>query len=87
MMYIRTSLMLILPNRPGSLYKFLSRLHVLGINVAKVESRPMTGRDLEMMFYFDLETSIYSEEFVQLMCVLEDLCEEFRYLGSYMEVM
>ena len=82
----RTSLMLILPNRPGSLYKFLARLYVLGINVAKVESRPMPDRELEMMFYFDLETSIYSEEFVQLMCELDDLCEDFRYLGSYREI-
>lgn len=82
----RTSLMLILPNRPGSLYKFLARLYALGINVAKVESRPMPDRELEMMFYFDLETSIYSEEFVQLMCELDDLCEDFRYLGSYREI-
>ena len=83
----RTSLMLVLPNRPGSLYKFLARLYVLGINVAKVESRPIPDRELEMMFYFDLETSIYSEEFVRLMCELDDLCEEFRYLGSYLEVL
>ena len=83
----RTSLMLILPNRPGSLYKFLARLYVLGINVAKVESRAIPGRDLELMFYFDLETSIYSGEFVQLMCELEELCEDFRYLGSYLEVL
>ena len=38
------------------------------------------------MFYFELETSIYSEAFIQLMCELDDLCEEFRYLGSYREV-
>ena len=38
------------------------------------------------MFYFDLETSIYSGEFVQLLCDLEELSEEFRYLGSYNEV-
>ena len=83
----KTSLMLVLPNRPGSLYQFLARLYVLGINVAKVESRPIPDRELEMMFYFDLETSIYSEEFAQLMCELEDLSEEFRYLGSYLEVL
>ena len=83
----RTSLMLILPNRPGSLYTFLARLYVLGINVAKVESRPIPDREFEMMFYFDLDTSIYSEEFVRLMCELDDLCEEFRYLGSYLEVL
>jgi len=38
------------------------------------------------MFYFDLETSIYSEEFVRLIDDLNDISEEFRYLGSYTEV-
>ena len=38
------------------------------------------------MFYFDMEVSIYSEEFLQLICELEDLCEEFKYLGSYREI-
>ena len=56
------------------------------INVTKLESRPLPDRDFEFMFYFDLETSIYSEEFVQLMCELENLCEDFKYLGSYCEV-
>ena len=82
----RTSIMMILPHRPGSLYKFLAKLYALGINVTKLESRPIPDRDFEFMFYFDLETSIYSEEFVQLMCELEDLCEEFKYLGSYREI-
>ena len=83
----RTSIMMVLPHRPGSLYKFLARLYVLGINVTKLESRPIPDRDFEFMFYFDLETSIYSEEFIQLMCELEELCEEFKYLGSYREVL
>ena len=82
----KTSIMMILPHRPGSLYRVLARLYVLGINVTKLESRPIPNRDFEFMFYFDLDTSIYSEEFVQLMCELDDLCEEFKYLGSYSEV-
>ena len=82
----KTSIMVILNHRPGALYKVLARLYVLGINVTKLESRPLPDRDFEFMFYFDLDTSIYSEEFVQLMCELEDLCEEFKYLGSYSEV-
>ena len=82
----RTTLMLVLPHKPGCLYRVLARLYALGINVTKLESRPMPERDFEFMFYLDLETSIYSEEFVHLMCELEDLCEEFKYLGSYIEV-
>ena len=82
----KTSIMMILNHKPGALYKVLARLYVLGINVTKLESRPLPDRDFEFMFYFDLDTSIYSEEFVQLMCELDDLCEEFKYLGSYTEV-
>ena len=82
----KTSIMMILPHKPGALYRVLARMYVLGINVTKLESRPIPNRDFEFMFYFDLETSIYSEEFVQLMCELDELCEEFKYLGSYSEV-
>ena len=82
----KTSIMMILPHKPGSLYKVLARMYTLGINVTKLESRPLPDREFEFMFYFDLETSIYSEEFVQLMCELDELCEEFKYLGSYSEV-
>ena len=82
----KTSIMMILSHKPGSLYRVLARLYVLGINVTKLESRPLPDRNFEFMFYFDLDTSIYSEEFVQLMCELDDLCEEFKYLGSYSEV-
>lgn len=82
----KTSIMMILPHKPGALYKVLARLYTLGINVTKLESRPIPDREFEFMFYFDLETSIYSQEFVQLMCELQDFCEEFKYLGSYTEV-
>ena len=82
----KTSIMMVLNHRPGALYRVLARLFVLGINVTKLESRPLPDRDFEFMFYFDLDTSIYSEEFVQLMCELDDLCEEFKYLGSFSEV-
>ena len=82
----KTSIMMILPHKPGSLYKVLARMYVLGINVVKLESRPLPDRDFEFMFYFDLDTSVYSEEFAQLMCELDGLCEEFKYLGSYSEV-
>ena len=82
----KTTIMMILNHKPGALYKVLARLYTLGINVTKLESRPLPDREFEFMFYFDLETSIYSQEFVQLMCELAQLCEEFKYLGSYSEV-
>ena len=82
----KTSVMMILPHKPGALYKVLARLYALGINLLKLESRPLPDRDFEFMFYLDLETSVYSEEFVQLMYEIGSICEEFKYLGSYTEV-
>jgi len=82
----RTSMMLVLPHRPGSLYKALARFYALGINLNKLESRPLPDRDFEFMFYFDLETSVYAEEFAGLLDSLGEICEECKYLGSYTEV-
>lgn len=82
----RTSLMMVLPHTPGSLYKVLSRFYALGINLNKLESRPLPERDFEFMFYFDLDTPVYSPQFIQLMGELQNICEEFSYLGSYSEV-
>lgn len=82
----RTSLMAVLPHEPGSLYKILSRFYALGINLNKLESRPMPARNFEFMFYFDLDVSVYSPQFLQLMSEMPGVCEEFAYLGSYSEV-
>lgn len=82
----RTSIMLSTVHQPGALYKILARLYALGINITKLESRPIPDRDFEFMFYFDLETSVYSQEFIQIICELSASTEEFTYLGSYSEV-
>jgi chorismate mutase/prephenate dehydratase len=82
----RTSLMMVLPHERGSLYRLLSRFNALGINLTKLESRPMPERSFEFMFYFDFDTSVYSPRFIQLMGELKDLSEEYEYLGSYSEV-
>ena len=82
----RTSLMIVAPHKPGSLYRILSRFNALGINLLKLESRPLPDRDFEFMFYFDLESSVYSPKLAQLLAELEDECDSFTYLGSYSEV-
>ncbi len=82
----RTSIMLATAHKPGALYKVLARFYALGINITKLESRPIPDRDFEFMFYFDLETSIYSQEFIQIVSELAASTEEFTYLGSYSEV-
>ena len=82
----RTSLMVVTPHKPGALYRMLARFNALGINLLKLESRPIPDRDFEFMFYFDLEVSVYSPKLCQLLSELERECEEFSYLGTYSEV-
>lgn len=82
----RTSLMLILPHKPGSLYRIMSRFYAHNINITKLESRPIAGSDFEFMFYFDVNTSVYSPALTSLICELENELESFTYLGSYSEI-
>ena len=82
----KTSLMLVVGHRPGSLYNVLARFNALGINIFKLESRPIPERDFDFMFYFDIEAEVYSEEFLRLMNQIQELSQEFKYLGSYTEI-
>lgn len=82
----RTSLMMTLPHKPGALYNVLSKFYALGINLRKLESRPLPDREFEFMFYFDLECSVYAPEMERIFLDLEEESEHFRYLGTYNEV-
>ncbi len=81
----KTSIMLTIPHKPGSLYNIISKFAALGLNMTKLESRPIPGSNFEFMFYFDIDASVYSENLKALLCDLEDECEQFSYLGSYTE--
>ncbi len=82
----RMSLMLNVRHTPGALYAMIARFAALGLNLTKIESRPIAGTDFEFMFYFDLDASVYAPEALQLLCELEAGPETFNYLGSYSEM-
>jgi chorismate mutase/prephenate dehydratase len=82
----RSTLMLVVGNEPGALFKVLAKFYALDINIIKLESRPIPGHDFEFMFYFDVDCPVAAPEFATLMSTLGSVCEELRYLGSYSEV-
>jgi len=83
----RTSIIMVLPNQPGSLSKALNRFYALGLNLTKLESRPLFEKNsAKVMFYLDFECSPHSEAFARLLDEMKVFCEEFQYLGSYTEV-
>ncbi|MBQ8741942.1 MAG: chorismate mutase [Clostridia bacterium] len=81
----RTSFMMVISQRPGSLYRILSKLNACGINMRKLESRPLPDKDFQIMFYLDADISAYSPELPTLLAELQGECEELRYLGTYSE--
>ena len=82
----RTSIILTVPHEPGALYKALGRFYARGISISKLESRPMPDRDFDFLFYMTLETSVYSDILFDLLDDMQGFYEDFKYLGSYSEV-
>jgi chorismate mutase/prephenate dehydratase len=74
-----------LPHTPGSLYKTLAKLYNTGINVTKLESRPIIGSNFEFTFYFDFECDIESPEVLAVISELDHSAEKFTFLGAYAE--
>lgn len=82
----RISLMVSLAHQPGSLYGLLSRFAAMGINLTKLESRPVTGKDFEFRFYLDIEASARDGDVTSLLCDIQAASDQFVFLGNYLEV-
>ncbi len=82
----RISIILTLPHRPGSLAAVLQKFADQGMNLLKIESAPIPGRDFEFRFYLDFEASVREEPTRKLLHELKELCPTFRYLGNYEEI-
>ncbi len=82
----KISLMISIPHRPGSLYEMISKFSVLGLNLTKLESRPVPDKDFEFMFYFDIDASVVSEAVVNLICEISAGADQFDFLGNYSEI-
>ena len=81
----KISIMCNLPHEAGSLNSIISRLAIAGINLCKLESRPIAGREFEFRFFFDMEADLHDPEVVKLICELESRTEHFVFLGAYEE--
>ena len=80
----KLSLIVTLPHRAGSLSALLGRFTARGLNLTKLESSPIPGRDFEFMFCIDLD----APDPAALPGLLDDLCaqvESMTVLGLYHE--
>ena len=83
----KISIMTTLPqNAPGSLNKLLAKFSNLGINLTKLESRPIVGSSFEFMFYFDFICDIREKGVQNLLYELDNSTEQITFLGAYGEI-
>ena len=82
----KISLMAVLNHQPGALNMVLAKFAALGLNLTKLESRPIAGRKFEYMFYFDFEASVFDPGIPELLDELKAETEKFIFLGNYQEI-
>lgn len=79
----KTSLLFTLPNKPGSLHQVLAHLAGEGINLTKLESRPIRGEKWQYFFFADLQCDLTREEYKKLLATLTENTHSLRILGCY----
>lgn len=79
----KTSLMLALDNKPGTLVNILSPFSLLNINLTKIESRPEPGKIWSNLFFVDLLGHIDDAPIQVALQVLETIGVQVKHLGSY----
>lgn len=82
----KISLCFSLPHVTGSLYSMLCRFNSLGLNLTKIESRPMIGDGFEYLFYLDFTGNVRSENVLNLLCALSEELPDFSFFGNYTEI-
>ncbi len=81
----KISVMFTVPHRPGSLYNIITKFSVMGVNLSKLESRPIPEQDFEFVFYADFDADIADPNIQKLLVQLKHSTDTFTYLGSYRE--
>ncbi len=77
------SVMITIPHKTGSLYRLLAKFFVSGLNLKKIESRPIADGSFDVMFYLDFEGNIDDSRVSSLILDMNDTFEDFRFLGNF----
>ena len=79
------SVMLTIPHTEGSLYRLLTKFFVNGMNLLRIESRPIKDGSFDVMFFLDFSGKISDPNVKAVMRDLEENVDVFRCLGTFRE--
>lgn len=79
----KTSVMFSVKDEPGILYRMLEPFSKRGINLSKIESRPMKKKAWEYVFFLDMDGHVQDSAVAGAIDELRSCCQELRILGSY----
>ncbi|GAA2820412.1 prephenate dehydratase [Saccharopolyspora taberi] len=79
----RTSVAAVIAHEVGSLTDVLAELSLRGINLTRIESRPIRDRIGEYRFYLDFDGHVADARIGDALAALRRRCSEVRFLGSY----
>jgi len=77
------SLVIELPHQPGALHSALEPFARRGIDLLKIEGRPVKGRPWEYGFYLDVRGSVNDRDVIETLAELRGSRVETRILGAY----
>ena len=79
----KTSLLLGIADRPGALNEVLTVLSAKNINLAKIESRPIKGKQWRYLFFLDMIGHIEDPVISEGCNIIKQICPYYEWLGSY----
>ena len=79
----RTSLVAVAAHRPGALLEVLAEFALRGINLTRIESRPIKGTQWEYRFFLDCDGHVADDAVGDALAQLHRRCASVRFLGSY----
>ena len=80
------SIMMTLPNVPGSLSKILNQFYLQGLDLVKLESRPIQDGSFDVAFYVDFKGNLMDRSIAAFLNELCKNCQDFKLLGNAVEV-